>query len=162
SFASLLHRLRRLAGATGRARRLGPQATTPGRALRPRLEVLEDRLAPAVFTVANSNDSGAGSLRQAILSANATPGTNNINFGIGGDVVSGNYLGTSRAGDAGAANGFSGVSVVNGGGNQITGNLISGNTEFGVFLYHTAGNLVAGNLIGINAADNAAVANGCA
>jgi hypothetical protein len=33
------------------------------------LEGVEDRLAPATFTVANTNDSGAGSLRQAILDA---------------------------------------------------------------------------------------------
>lgn len=48
----------------------------------PRLEVLEDRLAPAVFTVINTNNSGAGSLHQAILNANATAGLNTINFNI--------------------------------------------------------------------------------
>jgi titin len=198
--------------------------------------VLEDRLAPAVFTVTNTNDSGAGSLRQAILSANATPGSNTINFSIGsggqaifptsqlpfltnpvvldattqpgfsgtplidlsglfagpnanglvlsagnstvkgltvsvfsgsgivlfgsgGDVISGNYLGTSRAGDASSPNGFAGVSVVNAGGNQISNNVISGNNTFGVDLVGSAGNLIVGNLVGTNAADTAAVAN---
>jgi hypothetical protein len=38
----------------------------------PGLEVLEDRTAPSVFTVLNTNDSGPGSLRQAILNANAS------------------------------------------------------------------------------------------
>lgn len=37
----------------------------------------------ATFTVTNANDSGAGSLRQAILDANATPGSDTINFSIG-------------------------------------------------------------------------------
>jgi predicted outer membrane repeat protein len=37
----------------------------------------------ATFTVTNTNDSGAGSLRQAILSANATAGTDTISFGLG-------------------------------------------------------------------------------
>jgi hypothetical protein len=37
----------------------------------------------ATFTVTNANDSGAGSLRQAILDANATPGFDTINFNIG-------------------------------------------------------------------------------
>jgi hypothetical protein len=41
---------------------------------RPRLDVLEDRTLPSTFTVLNLADSGAGSLRQAVLDANANPG----------------------------------------------------------------------------------------
>jgi uncharacterized repeat protein (TIGR01451 family) len=37
---------------------------------------------PTEFTVTNTNDSGPGSLRQAILDSNATPGTQTINFSI--------------------------------------------------------------------------------
>lgn len=36
------------------------------------IEVLESRIAPATFFVSNANDSGTGSLRQAILDANST------------------------------------------------------------------------------------------
>ena len=55
-------------------------------AARPRrllLELLESRDAPAVFTVTTTADSGAGSLRQAILNANANPGLDTIQFQIG-------------------------------------------------------------------------------
>ena len=38
----------------------------------------------ATFTVINTNDAGAGSLRQAILSANSNPGADNISFNIPG------------------------------------------------------------------------------
>lgn len=38
----------------------------------------------ASYTVTNTSDSGAGSLRQAILDANANPGTDTINFNIPG------------------------------------------------------------------------------
>ena len=42
------------------------------------------RLGAATFTVTNSDDSGAGSLRQAILDANANPGLDTIGFNIPG------------------------------------------------------------------------------
>src|SRR5436190_5680762 len=57
------------------------------RTFAPRLEAMEDRLVPATFTVLNTLDSGAGSLRQAILDANATAGTDLIDFNIGGGGV---------------------------------------------------------------------------
>jgi CSLREA domain-containing protein len=41
----------------------------------------------ATFTVTNTNDSGAGSLRQAILNANANAGADLINFNIAGSGV---------------------------------------------------------------------------
>jgi predicted outer membrane repeat protein len=47
---------------------------------RPRVEALEDRCVPATFTVLNNSDSGAGSLRQAILDANAAAGADTILF----------------------------------------------------------------------------------
>ena len=39
--------------------------------------------AATTFTVTNTNNSGAGSLRQAILDANSNPGTDSITFNIG-------------------------------------------------------------------------------
>jgi hypothetical protein len=52
----------------------------PGRGFVPRLEALEDRAVPATFTVTNLDDSGGGSLRQAILDANSNPGADLIRF----------------------------------------------------------------------------------
>src|SRR5438552_7065498 len=68
----------------GRSPRRVPR--TERRSFRPtrlQLETLETRLAPATLTVLNTNDSGPGSLRQAILDANATGGDNTINFAAG-------------------------------------------------------------------------------
>ena len=43
----------------------------------------QDQSVQAVFSVTNTNDSGSGSLRQAILDANANPGADTITFAIG-------------------------------------------------------------------------------
>src|SRR5262245_24028820 len=57
-----------------------PRSSAPRRAFRPRLEPLEDRLAPATFTVTHLGDAGSGSLRQAILDANDRDGDDVIDF----------------------------------------------------------------------------------
>ena len=48
------------------------------------LERLEERSLLTVFTVLNTNDSGVGSLRQALLDANASPDADTIAFNIPG------------------------------------------------------------------------------
>jgi uncharacterized repeat protein (TIGR01451 family) len=52
-----------------------------------RLELLETRQLLATFTVMDASDSDAGSLRAAILSANAATGSSTINFDIPGTGV---------------------------------------------------------------------------
>src|SRR6185436_7051257 len=46
-------------------------------------QLLTSGQAAAMFVVTNTNDSGAGSLNQAILDANANPGADLITFNIG-------------------------------------------------------------------------------
>jgi hypothetical protein len=50
----------------------------------PCLEPLEGRWLPSTFLVTTGDDAGPGSLRQAILDANAAPGPNEIDFAVGG------------------------------------------------------------------------------
>src|SRR5438552_4756755 len=56
-------------------------ATAPER-LRSKDDVAPPRPA-STFVVSNTNDSGPGSLRQAITDANANPGTDLVTFNIG-------------------------------------------------------------------------------
>jgi hypothetical protein len=49
-----------------------------------RVEPLETRRLLSVFTVVNTADAGAGSLRQALLDSNASPGADSIRFEIPG------------------------------------------------------------------------------
>ena len=61
--------------------------TSPIRRKAPRTRLdllkLEDRWVPATFTVLNSNDTGLGSLRDAVAQANANLGIDTIVFGDG-------------------------------------------------------------------------------
>src|SRR5262245_41255334 len=62
-----------------------PRMRAPGRRarFRPRLEPLEDRTVPSTFMVLNLADNGDGSLRQAVLYANALLGADDIRFADG-------------------------------------------------------------------------------
>jgi hypothetical protein len=65
-------------------RRAGPSSpgfgppNTRTRILTTRADALEQRALLAPLIVTNTNDSGAGSLRQAILAADAAPGSQTI------------------------------------------------------------------------------------
>jgi titin len=147
-------------------RRKGRPAAPP---FRPRLEELERRLAPAVFTVSTTNDSGGGSLRQAILNADAAPGLDTINFSIGSGrqtitlqsplpfVTDPVILdGTTQPGYAGSPLiDLDGLALSNGNGLVVTagGTLVRGLavTDFGgigILLAQNGGDVVVGNAVG--------------
>ena len=71
---------RKAAIAAGNRRRAN---RTPPTRFVPRIEYLEDRTVPSTFQVTNLLDHGAGSLRQAVLNANAHAGADVIKFASG-------------------------------------------------------------------------------
>src|SRR6185503_13450636 len=145
--------------------------------------------AGAVLTVTNTNDSGLGSLRQAILDANANAGVQTISFNIGGSGVRtispasplpaitdplvidgytqpGASRSTTSVGNNAVllielnGNNASGDGLTfNAGGSVVRGLVINRFAGDGISL-PTNGNLVEGNYIGVNAAGTAALANG--
>jgi len=121
---------------------------------------------------ANSNTiggtaAGAGNT----ISGNTNSGVR-ISHNLTGTLVEGNFIGTNPAGTAALPNAI-GVNISNGPSNNTiggtaagAGNIISGNTSYGVWItnggvgvHTTTTNLVQGNLIGTNAAGTAAVPN---
>src|SRR5262245_49281523 len=56
---------------------------TRSRSMRLAVEILEERCTPATYSVSNLADAGAGSLRQAVLNANAHAGADTIVFKSG-------------------------------------------------------------------------------
>jgi Ca2+-binding RTX toxin-like protein len=123
-----------------------------------------------IYPVTSTGDSGAGSLRDAITSANATPGLDTIDFaiGTGAQTISPtsvlpaitdpvNIDGTSQPGFAGtplvhldgtgAGSGATGL-VVTAGSSTVRGLEITGWSNRGIELAGGSSNLIAGNYIG--------------
>jgi CSLREA domain-containing protein len=128
----------------------------------------------------------AGGTNHIIGGSNTTPGGNctgacnlisgnsqvGIHMGASGNasgLVQGNYIGTDVTGMTPIPNVIYGINILNGTTNNTVGgmipaarNLISGNTNTGVYIEgtSTATNQVQGNYIGVNAAGTGAIGNG--
>jgi hypothetical protein len=136
-----------------------------------------------VFPVTNSKDGGAGTLRQAILDANAASGFNVITFNIPGSgaptisptselpalTVPVFIDGITQPGFAGApmvvvngtqagagANGL----ILTGGGSIVRGLVVNGFDSAGILLQGIGGDLVTGDYIGTDATGTTALGNG--
>jgi titin len=121
----------------------------------------------------------ASSATNNIIGGNATGARNEISgnggdgilltgVGVTGNVIEGDYIGTNLNGSAAVANKDDGVGLSAGAtGNFIggtatgAGNLISGNSGYGVHIFGTgtSGNTLLSNTIGLNALGTAALAN---
>ncbi len=114
-------------------------------------------------TIGGSTVSGAGN----VISGNTLDGIYVEGIAAADNLLVGNVIGTNAAETAALANKNDGI-IIESTGNTIGGtsagygNLISGNTGYGlVFSVATAsGNLVEGNLIGTNGADTGSLGNG--
>ena len=151
----------------------------------PQLEQLESRLALATFTVFNTNDSGADSLRQAILDANASLGADAIAFNIGGGGVqtiaplsplptitdavtidgwtqpgfAGSPIIELNGAGAGSSPSAAGLTIT-GGNSTVRGLVINRFATFGIHLLTNGNNVIAGNYIGTDVTGMAALGNG--
>lgn len=136
----------------------------------------------ATFSVTNTNDSGAGSLRQAIISANSSAGADLISFNIPGagtqtitplsplPVITGAVTidGTTQSPGSstppvelvgtGAGTGIKALSI-SGGNSTVRGLAINRFNGTAIELTGGGGDIVEGNYIGTNAAGNAGQGN---
>ena len=145
-------------------------------------EPLESRLLFSTYTVTQTGDSGAGSLRQAITQANAHPGRDTIAFhiGSGARTIKPSHAlptitdpvridGRSQPGFAGkplielsgqnAGSTAVGL-VITAGRSVVQGLVINRFGAGGIVLRDEGGNAIRGNYIGTNAAGSAAAGNG--
>jgi len=117
----------------------------------PRLELLslESRIVPATFTVINTGDAGVGSLRQAIIDANAAAGADTIVFAANLTISAPAKINLSTSGDGTAgpsAFGITSAITITGptGTNGITLNNTFVNQR--LFYVSSAGNLTLDSL----------------
>ena len=128
----------------------------------------------ATYTVTNLNDSGAGSLRQAITNANANGGADTITFSTFGTINLASALPqiTSRVTIDGTNGGAPGIALHGGhviatgldlrAGSDLSvvrGLVVHSFTSQGIAIVGSAGVTVAGNYIGTDAAGNVSMAN---
>jgi hypothetical protein len=149
---------------------------------RPSVEPFEDRLLLSTFLVTTTDDSGPGSFRQAILDANAEPGSNKIAFDIGQGgaqtirpasalptvtrpvVIDGTtqpgFTGTPLIELSGSRLGFVSALTISAGHSVIRGFVINSFHGNGIELRTQGGNLIAGNFIGTDISGENALGNG--
>ncbi len=131
------------------------------------MELLESRLTPATFMVSNLNDALDGSLRQAIMDANASPGADTIDFSVAGTIqlTTGTLPaitdavtidGTSAPGFVSApvvqidANGFGGLTFDVGSANSTLESLSIVNASGAGVTLNDKNIVVMGNYLGLN------------
>ncbi|MFO0877911.1 MAG: right-handed parallel beta-helix repeat-containing protein [Gemmataceae bacterium] len=136
-------------------------------ARRPLLERLEERSVPAIFAVSNLNDSGAGSLRQALLDANLAPGLDTIQFSVAGSIQLTsaslpaivdpvNLQGNTAPGFTTAPvveldlDGFQGLRFAAGSSGSTLRGLGVVNAESAGVIVESSNNVIAGNYIGLD------------
>ncbi len=147
------------------------------------LEPLEDRQLLSTFLVSNTNDSGDGSLRQAILDANSNPGLDTIAFNINGGgvqtisptsalpVISDPLIidGTTQPQFAGkpliVLNGTQAGAhayglTISAGSSTVRGLVVNSFAGIGVLLQTKGGDVIQGNYIGTDASGTLAQGNG--
>lgn len=141
----------------------------------------ETKSAPVTYTVTNTNNSGVGSLRQAIIDSNNHPGTDTIQFNVGTGlqtisptsplqaITDPTILdGTSQAGFSGTPlielNGTNAGNTpgiwITAGNTTIKGFIINRFQANGIFITDNTGNVITGNYIGTNSSGTSAAPNG--
>jgi hypothetical protein len=127
----------------------------------------EGNFSNGVFILSSSNNRVGGLTAGArnVISGNFQNGVH-MALGASNNVVQGNYIGISAAGNVAVPNVNDGVLIFNNAPNNTIGgtttaarNVISGNSSDGISIDSSNGTVIQGNFIGLNAQGDAAINN---
>jgi parallel beta-helix repeat protein len=113
----------------------------------------------------NNRIGGTAAADRNVISGNGQNGVSVIG-GSDNTVIQGNLIGLNATGTGPIPNTLSGIGILGassitvGGNVANAGNVVSGNTQQGIWMNTSSGTIIQGNTIGLNASGNAAVANG--
>ncbi len=121
-----------------------------------------------IESVSGNRVGGTDPADRNVVSGNRLRGILLDNPGTTGNFIEGNYIGPNKDGDAAIPGQSIGIYHFEASGNTVggsaagAGNVISGNSIYGVYFVNagSTGNQVLGNIIGLNAAESAALPNG--
>ena len=111
---------------------------------------------------------GSSAAARNVISGNSFQGVLLVGTNTSRNVIAGNFIGLNPAGTTALGNGWSGLEIYGAAASNIiggtitgSGNVISGNGNYGVFIGNggTDGNVIAGNHIGVNLAGTQAIGN---
>jgi hypothetical protein len=112
---------------------------------------------------------GVTALARNVISGNSQYGVFITDSNTTGNVILGNFIGADASGSNAVPNEKSGVFIGNGAGGNYIGapsspsqNVISGNTEYGIYLADTTSNIISGNYLGLDASGETALGNAVA
>lgn len=114
-----------------------------------------------IYGSPNNQIGGLGSGQGNVVSGNMNNGIVINGPNARGNRIEGNWIGVNRTGTLGVGNTNNGVLVYNASENWIRGNVISGNSQSGVYLMNSGStrNSIQGNRIGTDSAGTNRVAN---
>jgi Dockerin type I domain len=120
-------------------------------------------------SAANNVIGGTSFAARNIISGNTLSGVEVTSAGTNNNIIAGNIIGLSNAGNTVVGNGLNGVSLLGGAGTIVggfamnpgtaPGNVISGNASTGVFVNGSTSEFIRGNIIGLDASGSIGLGN---
>ncbi len=129
--------------------------------------LVSNRLSGVRIESSGNTIGGASAAARNLISGNGEDGIVVVGAAASGNLVQGNFIGTTSSGLGALRNGRAGIGISGAGGNVIggtaigSGNLVSGNGDAGIYLIGAGavGNIIRGNILGADISGTSGLGN---